>query len=152
MFFWDLVCRRKIVSNHSDARQYWMIDSNQSKTKMNDRTSSGNICIFIYFTGKFYNLLSRVRASKEIQWYFSIIPCDQSTKSWFSSLLIQFCSVDSTCDQHIFRLRLRTSKLLSVILYRLKLLAFVDYHLIQYPHHSYQKDIHLPVRLNKSIF
>ena len=41
-----------------------MIDSNQSKTKMNDRTSVGNI---IYFTGKFYNLLSRVRASKEIQ-------------------------------------------------------------------------------------
>ena len=40
---------------------------------------------------------------------------------------------------HIFNLRLRTSKLLSVILYRLKLLALVDYHLVQYPQHFYEK-------------
>ena len=59
-----------------------------------------------------------------------------------------------TCKElaHIFRLRLRISKFLSVILHRLKLLALVDYHLVQYPQHSYEKNIHLPVRLNKSIF
>ena len=43
----------------------------------------------------------------------------------------------------IFRLRLRTSKLLSVILYRLKLLPLVDFHLVQYHQHSYEKNIHL---------
>ena len=37
----NLVCRRKIVSKHSDARQHSIIDSNQSKTKMNDHTSGG---------------------------------------------------------------------------------------------------------------
>ena len=102
---------------------------------MNDHTNGGKIYIYIYiyidFTRKFYNLLSRVRASKEIQWYFSIIPCDQSTKSYLP--------VVST----YFRLRLRTSKLLSVILYRLKLMPLVDYHLVQYPQHSYEKNIHL---------
>ena len=45
---------------------------------------------------------------------------------------------------HIFRSRLRTSKLLSVILYRLKLLSLVDCHLVHYPQHSYEKNIHLP--------
>ena len=130
-FSYKLVCRRKIVSNHSDARQQWMIDSNQTKTKMNDHTNGGEIYSYIYFTRKFYNLLSRVRASKEIQWYFSIIPCDQSTKSYLPGV--------ST----YFRLRLRTSKLLSVILYRLKLMPLVDYHLLQYPQHSYEKNIHL---------
>ena len=39
-------CRRKIVSKHSDARQQWMIDSNQTETKMNDHTSGGKIYIF----------------------------------------------------------------------------------------------------------
>ena len=104
---------------------------------------------------------------------------------------------------HIFRLWLRTSKLLSAILYRLKLQAMVfsnqwrvveqddccfscfsfrlnkskfgikvkvtvqgnvytvqekkmlsllDYHVAHYPQHSYEKNVHLPVRLNKSIF
>ena len=33
----------KQASKHSDARQYWMIDSNQSKTKMNDHSSGGKI-------------------------------------------------------------------------------------------------------------
>ena len=49
---------------------------------------------------------------------------------------------------HIFRLRFR----LSIILYRLKLLALVDYPLVQYPQHSYEKNPSIPVRLNKSIF
>ena len=118
---------RYLVSKHSDARQYWMIDSNQSKIKMNDHTSAGKN-IYTYSTRKFYNLLSRVRASKEIQWYFSIIHCDQS---------INPCDLSTKTSlhawielAHIFRLRLRTSKLLSVILYRLKLLALVDYHLV----------------------
>ena len=39
----------------------------------------------------------------------------------------------------IFRLRLRTSMLMSIILYRLKLLALVDYHFVQYLQHSYKK-------------
>ena len=43
----NLVCRRKIVSKHSDARQQWMIDSNQTKTKMNDHTSGEKIYIDI---------------------------------------------------------------------------------------------------------
>ena len=88
----NLVCRRKIVSKHSDARQHWMIDSNQSNTKMNDHTSGGKIhtYIAIYITREFYNLLSRVRASKEIQWYFSIIPCDQSTKSYLPGVSTYF--------------------------------------------------------------
>ena len=47
-FSYNLVCRRKIVSRHSDARQQWMIDSNQTKTKMKDHTSSGKIKIYIY--------------------------------------------------------------------------------------------------------
>ena len=42
----NLVCRRKIVNKHSDAKQHWMIDSNQSKTKINDHTSGGKICIY----------------------------------------------------------------------------------------------------------
>ena len=53
---------------------------------------------------------------------------------------------------HIFCLRLQTSKLLSVNLYRLKLLALVDYHLAHYPQHSYEKKYPSTVRLNKSIF
>ena len=44
-----------------------MIDSNQSNIKINDHTCGGKIYIYIYITGKFYNLLSQVRASKEIQ-------------------------------------------------------------------------------------
>ena len=51
-FSCNLVCRRKIVSKHSDARQQWMIDSNQTKTKMNDHSIGGKIniyiCIYIY--------------------------------------------------------------------------------------------------------
>ena len=35
-------------------------------------------------------MLSRVRASKEIQWYFSIIPCDQSTKSYLPGVSTYF--------------------------------------------------------------
>ena len=42
-----------------------MINSKKSKTKINDHTSGGKI--YIFSTRKFYNLLSRVRASKEIQ-------------------------------------------------------------------------------------
>ena len=75
-FFDNLVSRRNVVSKHSDARQHWMIDSNQSKTKMYDRTTGGEyIYIYIFiFTRKFYNMLPLVIiAYKEIQWYFSII-------------------------------------------------------------------------------
>ena len=91
--------------------------------------------MYIFFTRKFYNLLSRVRASKEIQWYFSIVylVINQLT------LVIYQQRVTYLELAHIFRLRLRTSKLLSVILYGLKLLALVDYHLVQYPLHSYEK-------------
>ena len=61
----NFVCRRKTVNKHSDARQHWMIDSNQSKTIMNDRTSARweNLNITI----NFYNMLSWVHASKVIQ-------------------------------------------------------------------------------------
>ena len=52
----NLICRRKIVSKHSDARQHRMIDSNQSKTKMNDSTSGGNIYIYIYIYIQIYIL------------------------------------------------------------------------------------------------
>ena len=45
LYFSDnLVCRRKIVSKHSDATQQWMIDSNQAITKMNGK----NLYIYIY--------------------------------------------------------------------------------------------------------
>ena len=69
-FFDNLVSRRNVVSKHSDARQHWMIDSNQSKTKMYDRTTGGEyIYIYIFiFTRKFYNMLPLVIiAYKEIQ-------------------------------------------------------------------------------------
>ena len=73
----NLVCRRKIVSKHSDARQQWMIDSNQTKTKMNDHTSGGPVgkSIYIYFiqesfticiTAHGYGLLKRLSHFSDI--------------------------------------------------------------------------------------
>ena len=132
-FSYNLVCRRKIVSKHSDARQQWMIDSNQTKTKMNDHTSGGKnlyIYIFFFFKESFtiyhgYGLLEK-----------------------FSDIFQSYIAINQqrvTCLElaRIFRLRLRTSQLLSVILYRINLLPLVDYHLVQYPQHSFEKNIHL---------
>ena len=66
----------------------------------------------------------------------------------FSDIFQPYLAINQqrvTCLElaRIFRLRLRTSKLLSVILYRLKLLPLVDYYLVQFSQHSYEKNIHL---------
>ena len=132
----NLVCRRKIVSKHSDARQQWMIDSNQIKTKMNDHTSGGKIYIYIYI----YIYI--------LQESFTICYHGYGLLKRFSDIFQSYLAINQqrvTCQElaRIFRLRLRTSKLLSVILYRLKLLPLVNYHLVQYPQHSYQKNIQL---------
>ena len=112
---YNLVCRRKIVSKHSDARQQWMIDSNQTKTKMNDHTSGEKINIYIFFTRKFYNL-SYLAINQQR------VTCLHGVSTYFLFTVTNFKVV---------------------ILYRLKLLPLVDYHLVQYPQHSYEKNIHL---------
>ena len=85
----NLVSRRKIVSKHWDARQHWMIDFNQSKTEMNDHTCGGSIYVYILqesFTTCYhgYELLKRFTG------IFSIIPCDQSTKSYLPGVSTYF--------------------------------------------------------------
>ena len=105
----NLVCRRKIVSKHSDARQQWMIDSNQTKTKMNDHTSGEKIYLYI------------------LQESFTICYHGYGLLKRFSDIFQSYLAINQqrvTCLElaRIFCLLLRTLKLLSVILYRLKLL------------------------------
>ena len=108
---------------------YWMIDSNQTKTKMNDLQAVGkSLYIYIYI----------------LQESFTICYHGYGLLKRFSDIFQSYLMINQqrvTCLElaHIFRLWLRTSKLLSVILYRLKLLPLVDYHLVQYPQHSYEK-------------
>ena len=95
-----------------------MIDSNQTKTKMNDHTSSGKIKIYIYIYIYIYIL----------QESFTICYHGYGLLKRFSDIYQSYLAINQqsvTCLElaRIFRLRLRTSKLLSVILYRLKLLA-----------------------------
>ena len=136
----NLVCRRKIVNKHSDARQQWMIDSNQTKTKMNDHTSGVNIYIYICI-----HILQESFSFAICYHEYGLL---KSFSDIYLAIFTSYLAINQqrvTCLElaRIFRLRLQTSKLLSVILYRLKLLPLVDYHLVQYPQHSYEKNIHL---------
>ena len=122
----NLVCRRKIVSKHSDARQHWMIDFNQSKTKINDHTSCGKIYTYIYIIQESFTTYS---PGYELLKRFSDI---FQSHLVINQLTLVIYQQKVTCLElaYIFGLWLRTSKLLSVILCRLKLLALVDYHLL----------------------
>ena len=137
----NLVCRRKIASNHSEGGNNGWLTLTSLKAK--------------------WMIVQAVGKSKYHKKFLQPVIMGKRFSDIFQSLLVVNQSSPVVINQqrvtclelaHVFHLPLQTSKLLSVILYRLKLLALVDYHWIQYPQHSYGKNIHLPVRFNKSIF